>query len=440
MDTDRTPRWPQIRHALVACAIVGMTGALLVLTATHHRVFDWTGNTRHSLGEASRAAIAALKTPVGVTVYLPPRHPARETAKTLIARYRRADADITLHFVDPAAAPEAMRTAGLREGEMVVTLEGREEHLRTYSEGAFTNALAKLARNGQQWLGFVSGHGERSPTREANFDLSDFAQALKQRGIRARELNLAAQGALPDNLAALVIASPQVEFMPGEVALLRQYLDRGGALLWLLEPQVPVSLGPLAKSLGLTLDPRTVIDPTTAAMAIDDPAMSLVTQYREHLALSNFSATTVLPHAAPVAVTAEDGWTPTLLFASGPRAWAESSPVAGNVAFDDGVDTRGPLPLAQALTRKQQRVVVVGDGDFLSNTYLGNGGNRDLGTRLVEWVAANDALIAVDAVPAPDRKLALKPWQVAVLGGGFLIALPLAFLLNGLVLWWHRRA
>jgi hypothetical protein len=92
------------------------------------------------------------------------------------------------------------------------------------------------------------------------------------------------------------------------------------------------------------------------------------------------------------------------------------------------------------MVRKSQRVVMVGDGDFLSNTYLGNGGNRELGIRLVEWACANDSLVEVTSVPAPDRELALKPWQVAIMGGGFLIGLPLAFLLNGLSLWWRRRA
>jgi len=58
----------------------------------------------------------------------------------------------------------------------------------------------------------------------------------------------------------------------------------------------------------------------------------------------------------------------------------------------------------------------------------------------VEWLAANETLVEIDAVSAPDSRLDLSPWQIGVMGGAFLIALPGACLLNGLWLWWRRRA
>ena len=50
-----------------------------------------------------------------------------------------------------------------------------------------------------------------------------------------------------------------------------------------------------------------------------------------------------------------------------------------NVTFDKTRDIPGPVTVAQAFERtvhdRQQRVVVVGNGQFLSNSFLGNGGN-----------------------------------------------------------------
>jgi len=40
----------------------------------------------------------------------------------------------------------------------------------------------------------------------------------------------------------------------------------------------------------------------------------------------------------------------------------------------------------------QQRIVVVGDGDFLSNAYLGNVGNLDMGLKMVSWLIHEDRL------------------------------------------------
>ena len=134
------------------------------------------------------------------------------------------------------------------------------------------------------------------------------------------------------------------------------------------------------------------------------------------------------------------GWQPAPLFVSNTGAWGERSSLKAAVSLDPAEDLRGPLTLGLALRHQAQRIVLVGDGDFLSNSYLGNGGNRELGTRLVEWLAANETLVEIDAVSAPDSRLDLSPWQIGVMGGAFLIALPGACLLNGLWLWWRRRA
>lgn len=430
----------RLLHGVLGLGILGVACAGVALAYRFPAVLDWTGNQRHSLSPASIAALAAVPGQISVSAYLPGKHLGRATAKALIARYQLVAPGLSLRFVDPVDVPDLMRKEELRVGEMVVAVGERRERVREMTEAALTDALARLARGEQQWLGFVTGHGERSPTRQANFDWSEFAGALASRGIRARELNLAEAGAVPDNLSALVLASPQMDFLPGELALLQGFVARGGHLLWLLEPAVPASLATLASALGLQAVPQTVVDPAGQSMGLSDPSLALVLRYEAHAALGQFSATTLFPHATPVTVRTPDGWTATTLFRSGKGSWGETGPVAGAVSFDEGKDARGPLPLGVALSRGAQRVVLVGDGDFLSNTYLGNGGNRELGIRLVEWLSANDRLIKVDAVPAPDRELVLSSWQIALIAGGFLVVLPGVFLLNGLWLWWRRRA
>ena len=78
-------------------------------------------------------------------------------------------------------------------------------------------------------------------------------------------------------------------------------------------------------------------------------------------------------------------------------------------------DLPGPVNIAAAFQRtagdKQQRIIVVGNGAFLSNTYLGNAGNLQLGIAMVNWLAAEDDLVAIDCaacalagVEKADRK------------------------------------
>ncbi len=84
-------------------------------------------------------------------------------------------------------------------------------------------------------------------------------------------------------------------------------------------------------------------------------------------------------------------------------------------------------------------MVVVGDGDFLSNAYLGNGGNLNLGMNIFNWLAHDDSFIAIPAKTAPDTSLNLSKIATGSIGLGFLIVLPLLLLGSGLVIWLKRR-
>jgi ABC-type uncharacterized transport system involved in gliding motility auxiliary subunit len=86
-----------------------------------------------------------------------------------------------------------------------------------------------------------------------------------------------------------------------------------------------------------------------------------------------------------------------------------------------------------------QRVVVVGDGDFLSNAFLGNGGNLDLGVNIVQWLGRSDDLINIPAKVAPDSKLDLTPLASASIAAGFLFILPLVLFGTGAFIWFKRR-
>lgn len=432
----------RLGYAGTGLAIVVVAGTLLAIAIEHRRGADWSSTHRHTLTAASREVLKAIAGPIEVTVYLPKQHGGRERALELVSRYQRVRHDLRLRFVAPADAPDAMRAENLREGEMAIATTGahgtRRELIEVYTEREFSNALARLARADEQWIVFVTGHGERSPAREANFDLSDWAKVLGSRGLKVQEINLAVQGAVPDNTRLLVLASPQLDLLPGEVAAIEAWLDRGGALLWLMEPAIPPSLTPLARLLGVAPLPATVVDPATARLGIDNAAIAIVTTYDDAPAVAGFAATVLLPYAVPLETTNTGGWQVDRLFAPGADAWGETGTLTGSVVRD-AADRAGPLALAYALTRKSQRAIVIGDGDFLSNTWLGNGGNRDLGVRLVEWLTHNESLVAVDTPSAPDTVLSLERWQAMVIGLGFLFVLPLAFAANGVWLWWRRR-
>jgi len=97
---------------------------------------------------------------------------------------------------------------------------------------------------------------------------------------------------------------------------------------------------------------------------------------------------------------------------------------------DQGRTLAGTADLAAA---------VVGDADFLANSYLGNGGNLQLGLALVRWLTGADALVGVSARDAPDLRFELSQPAMLALSFGALFGLPALLLATGLVIRFRRR-
>jgi ABC-type uncharacterized transport system involved in gliding motility auxiliary subunit len=87
----------------------------------------------------------------------------------------------------------------------------------------------------------------------------------------------------------------------------------------------------------------------------------------------------------------------------------------------------------------EQRVAIIGDADFLSNRYLGNGSNLDIGVNLVNWLSHDDRLISISPRPAPDTRLELSRNSQLAIAIFFLLALPLGLLASGMRIWLKRR-
>lgn len=441
--SDRLRFW--LETASFVVLFLATIGLLQWLSREFHLQFDLTQNARHTLSDASRAVLSKLDGPLQATAYVDNRGEVRQAVKNLIARYQRHKPDFTLEFVDPDADPERVRAANVMPGgEVFLAYQGTTERLAVgaFTEEGLTNALTRLGRSGERWWVFLTGHGERSPERQANFDVSSWSAQLRTRGIKTRTLSLAENAQVPRNTTTLVIAGPRVKLLSGEVKALEAYVKNGGNLLWLADPGPLHGLERLAEFLGVEVQPGTIVDPV-AAKLVGDPTAVLVSRYTNHPVVKNFTNVTVFPQAAGLSVQAPQGWTRSVMLDTNEGAWAETGPVVGEVQFDKGRDIHGPLNLAVALTRdvegREQRVVVIGDGDFLSNQVLANGGNLELGMNLANWLSQDDVYVDIPVQTARDRKLDFSPRARLILRDVFVFLLPLGLLGAGFTVWWRRR-
>lgn len=416
-------------------------------------VSDWSADSRASLAPASRDLLKQLPGEIEITCYAKPDSGLRPTVAAFIARYQRFKPDMNLGFVDPDADPAAMREAGIQmNGELTIRWHEHTLHLTELSDAQFTNTLARLARGGERMVAFVVGDGERNPAGKANADLGQFINTLEQRGLRALPLNFAQVGQVPQNTDLVVLASPLVTVGQGAVRALLDYLAQGGNLLWLTEPDSrDLGLKPLAKALDIEVLPGMLVDGGGAALGLQDPRVVTAATYPDHAITDGFRQTTLFPQVAALAKVAGQGWNIRPILSSGPQSWNELRPIdnkgTSTIQYDaDAGELKGPLDFGFALTREspslgkhEQRAVVIGDGDFLSNSFLGNAGNTALGRRIFNWLLNDDNLVTLTPRPAPDRHLDLSQTGLTVLAFSLLLVLPLFLLLFAAITGWRRR-
>jgi ABC-type uncharacterized transport system involved in gliding motility auxiliary subunit len=460
-----------LQQAVSAVLFVAVLAMLGWLSTRYKLEADWTYGNRNTLTEASQKFLGTLAEPIRFTVFLYPRSELRQSLEADFARYQRFKKDIVVEFVDPTSNPQKVKDYNVsRAGEVVLEYQGRRENLSTTTEQAITTALQRLAATGERWIVFLEGHGEHALTDTEQSGYSEFAQLLRDKGLKVRTLNLATSASVPDNTAALVIGGPAKPLLAGETKILAEYVQRGGNLLWLADPPADradpeASLDALSKALNLTWLKGTGILLESAALGLP-PFVYITTQYPENPVTRDFPENALFPLVRGLNYKSGDGWDAKPLLTTSDQAWLETGELSGELAAEpEKGDTKGPLTLGVTLTRDvkpaaaeakpaegadkatetasdkaiAQRIAVIGDSDFISNGYFSQLGNSLLGLNLAQWLAARDAQLNIDVPKAPDRSLMIPGWGLYAIYVGFAFLLPASLLGFGVARWVVRR-
>lgn len=455
----------QLGNGVLVAALIVLLGFVSVRFKAE---VDWTANKRNTLTEASVQLLDSLADPVTFYVFAPSGADTRRAVEEDLGKYLREKQDIRVEYVDPSASPQKVREFNINFiGEVVVEYQGRRENLRATTEQSITTALQRLSYSGEQFVVFLEGHGERATAGEGPDSYARFAQALRDKGLKVQGLNLVQNPSIPDNTSVLVIAAPTAKLFDGEVGLIREYVKNGGNLLWLADPDFPAGIEPLAQDLGIEWQNGYAILPEYQLLGTGHPGFFAAIGYPPNPVTQGLDLVTLFPFVRSIAGDGAQGWTLQPMLQTSDAAWLETGDIeAGTVALDPG-DIPGPLNIGVSLTRpftplppddgedeqtasedetgddqpatRPQRVVLVGDADFLSDAYVGELGNQQLGLNIVQWLAARDAQLNIDIKKAPDTMLYLPGWATIMISAIFVLLLPLMLVGFGVARWAVRR-
>lgn len=239
------------------------------------RPFDWTASDINTLSPLMRNYLAGLKDPVKVYVLLPRNNPITMDTQTLLENCRSLNSKFSWELLSPQSPENLTRVEGLMSrysisdplGLLVVVGQETEKSKPDYQfikfrdlfqqdedpmgrrrnaglsyaysgENAIYNALASLTE-GKSVIYFTSGHGELTPDnappemmpakpRARTGGLSRLRERLTERKsveVKTLEFDRSLR-AIPDDASVVVIARPTQPFDPGEVKILREYLQR----------------------------------------------------------------------------------------------------------------------------------------------------------------------------------------------------------------------
>lgn len=443
----------RIQNAIFYLLFLVVIGLLAWLGKTYHKTLDVTQNQQNSLHESTQILLKKLDKPLELTAYVPDKAVVHSNIKQLVEKYKKYKSDIELEFVNPDLNPTRAKQDGIKyNGQLLLALGDKSEVLSSVDEQSMINALQRLSRDKPRLAIFVEGHGEHSPLDDKSNGLSKFSGLLEKKGFRFQPHNIVNTQSIPANASFLIIAAPLKDYLESEVKIIDDYLQQGGNLLWLHEPGDLHALDDIEQQLGLEIHEGTLFDADEArqnALGIKHPAGIAVNVYGKSELTKNLLSRTLFPFATAILQDQEikdSDWKYQPILSTMPTSWLESGAVQGDIKFDDDADKPGPLTMGMILTRDnknsdenahEQRVVVVGDSEFLLNGYIGQGSNLEFATNIFNWLSEDDDLLSIKASVAPGRNLELSDMGRIGLASLW-IALPIILVIIGMVRWIRR--
>ncbi len=434
---------------LMTLLFISILAIVNFLAARHSIRWDLSENQNFSLSPQTHRVLRNLPREVLVTVFTREKDPGYQSYKERLDSYRQASSKITVEFVDPERQPKIAQTYGISKTDTAVFESGGHTvRITAPSEVELTGAFIRVSQDSKKRVLFLEGHGEPSLDDRERTGLSAAREILVKQGYDVGTVSLLKETSVPDHTAILVVAGPRRPVIIEEQERIHSYVEKGGHLLLLLDPNTQADLNPLLKRWGLGVGPGSLVD-LQDRLAQGDLTSLLVRTFTEHEITQDLSAAVLFPLARHITFDEQVGaaWDYVPLARTSPNSWAETDLKGRVVNLDEKEDIKGPLPMAAALTPKitpeegkpHPAIVVIGNSTFATNAFVNFPGNSDFFLHTAGWLAEERNMMAIAPKDSALRPFTPNPLQERVLLYLQVILLPATMFLSGIMVWRKRR-
>lgn len=347
--------------------------------------------------------------------------------------------------------------------------DGRRTFLRVFDdskrmpeEKEITAAFKRLV-DGAVPVGFLTGHGERSISRQGDKDCYIFSAQKSQRhslinnGFDIESVDLSDGGRIPDHIQILVVADPREPLADAEVAEMERYIESGRNLIIAADPGSQQNANRVAELVGGRFISGRLSVPQgdlQQDLVLARLTTSAVKTYPDLRALSSHGNRVTMPGAVHVTGSREKGFAPLTLLASASDGWNElqTTDFVNDVAHPDTLsgESIGAKSVALQMTRKvgdrTQKVLLLGDSDCFSNgeltrqRYAVSSSNFPFLYKMFQWLTDGRFPVDTPRANGTDNSLRIGFETLPFVKWGFTLVLPLLMLAAALLIIIRRKS
>jgi len=425
------------------------------------KVADLTADKENTLAPEFVTALKGLPGKITAIAFFNGQS-SRDAAEKLLNNIKaNSDGKFEYRFEDPDLNPLLARESGITgNGKVLLMMEDRKEIAAFASEEEILKAVIRLTNPNSRAVYFLTGHGEAS-LDQGETSFATAKQTLESKNYTVASLNLLAEGNVPEDALAIIIAGPLKPLATNEVDLLKAYVDNGGSLVVMQDPyqftdfgDEPDPLGDyLANDWGMSLDPDIILDTSNSLGLLYAVSAIPNSQHPITQDINSENLLIIMPQARSISLpTQPEGVTASSLIQTTPPlsnsvySWGEMnytvSAESTQVQYDEGVDVLGPLNMAVAGENATTggRVVVMGNSIFAAGQNFNQYGNGNFFINSVDWAAEQEDLIPFTPRATTERTFVSpsNPVRLMIILGSICV-LPGLILVAGIATWWARR-
>jgi hypothetical protein len=486
----------KIRRLQIGLNVIVQIAIIIVLAAMvnylgfeHYRRWDLSRDKKYALSDKTKHFLDSIQGKVRITVFFGPTNPIGPDVESLLTEYQYASrGKIDVENVDPvrnlSRAKELFDKYKLvtDESVLIVDYQGRNKTVKASEmaemdegnpmleeppqvtafkgEQAITSALIDVVEGKKNTVGYVLGHKESPLAGQSS--VSVLKTFIENENIKFQELNLFEVPAISADTKAIIIGGPQYDLSDREMKLLRDFWNKDGRILLLLDPAAKTpKLLAFLKELGVTVnDDRlmammktgiqevALIRDVQASFVADNPVTKQLAGVQalffggtSSLALDSARVTAAGIRLQSLAQATQGYWSEKDYFSDDQAKFEADAAankdavhtIAASIEKGGSGDARVQINSA--------RMIVVTNATFIQDNALTQGQQGlDFVSASLNWLLSREQLIGIAPKIPKTLTFTLDENALRNFRWIILVLMPLVPALLGFAVWWKRRA